>query len=222
MSSLNEFASAIERGDSSIVESLISNGSVDANARLPRAFEPPALVFALRHRRPEIVKILLRYNARVNETDNKGWTACHAAARGLHDVLALLLARQPNLAAVDVDGKTAFRIALTYCLNDDGRCALMLLEAGASLESVDRGELCEFASKSTVAIRTLIDRGVNVREIVGTSGMTPLHQAAFFTRDADVFDLLVNVCGIDLNSRCHDGGTCILWAASARNDVSLR
>jgi ankyrin repeat protein len=60
--------------------------------------------------RKEIVDILLRVNVRVNETDNKGWAACHAAARGLHDVLSLLLARQPNLAIVDVHGKTAFRI----------------------------------------------------------------------------------------------------------------
>jgi len=99
MSSLEEFANAIENGDSSTVDSMISRGLVDINARLPRANEPPALVFATRHGRVAIVDILLRANARIDETDKNGWTACHAAADGIHhDVLALLLARQPNLA----------------------------------------------------------------------------------------------------------------------------
>jgi hypothetical protein len=111
MSSLEEFAKAIEDGDSSIVESLISSGSVDVNARLPRPFQPPALVLAAECGRKEIVDILLRANARVNETDERGSTACHAAAkRGHHDVLALLLARQPNLAAVDADGGPLFAL----------------------------------------------------------------------------------------------------------------
>jgi ankyrin repeat protein len=51
----------------------------------------------------------------LNDTDERGSTACHAAAkRGHHDVLALLLARQPNLAAVDVNGKTAFCLRSTF------------------------------------------------------------------------------------------------------------
>jgi ankyrin repeat protein len=58
--------------------------------------------------RKEIVDILLRANARVDETDEKGQTACHVAAQGgHHEVLALLLAHQPNLAAFDVDRKSA-------------------------------------------------------------------------------------------------------------------
>jgi ankyrin repeat protein len=111
MSSLNEFASAIERGDSPIVESLISRDLVDVNVRLPRQDRPPALVFAARFGRKDVVDILLRANARVDETDERGWTACHVAALcSLHDVLELLLARQPNLAAVDADGRPLFAL----------------------------------------------------------------------------------------------------------------
>jgi hypothetical protein len=66
MSSLEEFAKAIEDGNSSIVESLISSGSVDVNARLPRPFQPPALAFAAQFGRVGIVDILLRANARVD------------------------------------------------------------------------------------------------------------------------------------------------------------
>jgi len=108
MSSLEEFAKAIEKGDSSSVELLLSRGVVDVNARLPRSRKPPALLFAAECGEKEIVDILLRSNARIDETDRVGWTACHAAADGIHqDVLSLLLARQPNLAIVSVHMETA-------------------------------------------------------------------------------------------------------------------
>jgi hypothetical protein len=64
-----------------------------------------------------------------------------------------------------------------------GRCALMLLEAGASVELMRRFSLCQFAAASTAAIQALINRGVVVREIVGRNGTTPLHGAARFARD---------------------------------------
>jgi ankyrin repeat protein len=116
-------------------------------------------------------------------------------------VLALLLARLPNLAAVDVNGKTSFCFALRSCHNDDGRCALMLLEAGASLELANPFHLCRFAATSTAAIQALIDRGVVVRELRVSDDCTPLHMAAWRCRDADVFEMLVNVCSIDLEAR---------------------
>jgi ankyrin repeat protein len=189
MSSLEEFANAIKTGDSSTVELLILDGSVDVNALLPRQFQPPALVFAAEFGRVEIVDILLRANARVNETDENGSTACHVAAEcGQIDVLAPLLAHCPNLDAVDANGRTAFDTALMYCHNDRGCSALMLLEAGASIVRVAPSMLCHFAAASTAAIRALIHRGVVVREIVASDGRTPLHIAARYSRDAEVFE----------------------------------
>jgi ankyrin repeat protein len=202
---LKEFAQAIWSGDSSVVESLISGG-VDVNARLPRSSLPPALVLAVERGEPEIVDILLRANARVDETDEKGVTACHAAAAcGWHAVLALLLARQPNIAAADAGGRTAFYYAVCSCLTDGGRSALMLLEAGASLAEADPVDLFRFAAASTAAIEALLDRGVVVREIVSTSGTTPLHEAARHAH-ADVVAMLVNVCGVDV-TRDRSGST---------------
>jgi hypothetical protein len=46
MSALDDFADAIERNDSSCITSLLSNREVDANARLPRHNNPPAIVLA--------------------------------------------------------------------------------------------------------------------------------------------------------------------------------
>jgi ankyrin repeat protein len=221
MSSLEEFAKAIEGDKSSMIE--ISRDLVDVNVRLPRQNRPPALVHAARFGRKDVVDILLRANARVNVPDERGSTACHVAAQGDHcGVLALLLARQPNLAAVDVNGKTSFCFALRSCHYDDGRCALMLLEAGASLERADPFRLCRFAATSTAAIQALIDRGVVVRELRTFDDGTPLHQAAVNSQDATVFDMLVNVCGIDLEARDEYGFTCVHPAAEWNYVFALR
>jgi hypothetical protein len=52
----------------------------------------------------------------------------------------------------------------------------MLLEAGGSLETIDRDDLCQFAATNTAVIKALINRGVVVREIVASNGSTPLHR----------------------------------------------
>jgi ankyrin repeat protein len=223
MSSLEDFAEAIERGNSPIVESFISRDLVDVNVRLPRQNRPPALVHAARFGRKDVVDILLRANARVDETDERGLTACHVAALYNHrDVLELLLANQPNVDVTDVGGKTAFFFAVRLSDEDATSCALMLLEAGASLEREHPAELCQFAATNTAAIQALIDRGVNVRELRISDDSTPLHLAACSCRDADVFEMLVKVCGIDLEARNRIDETCLHYAARSENDFSLR
>jgi len=219
-----EFCKAIARGDSHKVGLMISRGSFDVNVRLqPQADRPPALVHAARHGQAEIVDILLRANARVDDIDASGRTACHAAAMfGRRDVLALLLARQPNLAALDADGRNTFFYAARGCENGDGRCALMLLEAGASLEGADPSDLCQFAATSAAAIEALIKRGVVVRQLRNVFGGSSLHSAAARCRAADMLDMLVNVCGIDLETRDRYGGTCLRPAASCGNVFALR
>jgi ankyrin repeat protein len=82
--------------------------------------------------------------------------------------------------------------------------------------------LGQLAATSTAAIHALINRGVVVREIVGSNGATPLHRAASFTRDADVLDMLVNVCGLDLDAQDNHGTTCVVVAACDRNVDALR
>lgn len=70
MSLLEEFTKAIETGDSTAVQALIDNGSVDVNARLPRRSNPPALVHAIQRQQEAIADILLRANARIDDTDD--------------------------------------------------------------------------------------------------------------------------------------------------------
>lgn len=91
MSLLEDFAKAIEQGVVASVNSAISSGAVQVDARLPRAQNPPAVVFSARFGRADIVDMLLKAGARLNDVDDRGQTACHAAVTSKHaDVLALL------------------------------------------------------------------------------------------------------------------------------------
>jgi hypothetical protein len=49
MNSLEIVAKAIDRGKPTQIESLLASGSINVNARLPREFNPPPLVLAVRH-----------------------------------------------------------------------------------------------------------------------------------------------------------------------------
>jgi ankyrin repeat protein len=73
-SSLDDFALAIDMNNN--IESLIANGSINIHARLPRSH---ALMHAVKLDRHEIVTILLKAGARVDESDDRGHTAWHAA-----------------------------------------------------------------------------------------------------------------------------------------------
>jgi ankyrin repeat protein len=220
--SLTLFAKAIEDGDSNRVESMLKNGSVDVNARLPRQLNPPALVHAATSGQKDIVDMLLRFGARIDDTDDDGYTACHAIIGGNADVLALLLAHQPNLGLTCSNGRTP--LDLSFMLRDrEGRISTMLLEAGAPLEGVERRTLCQFA-ESTSAIQTLLRRGVVFSQLLDRQGRTPLHLVA--AEDAPgcvaALDMLVHECGVDIEARSKSGNTCLFEAKIHENVDAMR
>jgi hypothetical protein len=99
MNKLGNFATAIEENDSPLIKSLLAKREVDANARLPRRFNPPALVHASRYCRVAIVELLL--NAALASTtltieDCRLATLRQCMADS--DVMRLLVAHRPNLA----------------------------------------------------------------------------------------------------------------------------
>jgi ankyrin repeat protein len=99
MSLLEDFAQAIKEGDSTRVESLLSNDSIDVNSRLPRTRIRQRCCSLHELGRKDVVDVLLRFGARIDDTDDDGRTACHVAAFvAKHDLLASLLTHRPNLA----------------------------------------------------------------------------------------------------------------------------
>jgi hypothetical protein len=204
MTSLEEFAKAVEDGDLAQVQQFISTGVVDVNAPLPRECAPPALVYAtlyagLRNRK-EVVEILLRANAHIDRADRNGKTACQAAAAMGHvGVLAVLLAARPNLDLFDYSRSTPLRDAISY---KHERCALMLLEAGARL---DDSWLCGAAALGTDMLQVLVDRGVVVSELRGPNACTLLHIVAWHQpHQPALLSMLVRDCGVDVDA-CDSG-----------------
>jgi ankyrin repeat protein len=173
---------------------------------------PPALAFAAQQERKDIVEVLLIFGARVNDTDDDGRTACHFAAEGRADLLALLLAHRPNLELKCGKGRNVLETSLA-CTRY--RNSLKLIEAGASLEAVDHGLLCRLAASSTPAIQTLLRHNVAIRELRDRNGRTPLHLAAAEKAPDDVLHMLVNECGVDLEVRNEWGSTCVFSASSS-------
>lgn len=173
-----------------------------------------------------------------------------AAARGLIDLVALLLAANARINDTNYNGATPCHAAARHCrvvllqlliergadlsaLDDDGNTPLclsiqkrhteaviMLIDAGAPLWSV-----CKAAGMSTDVIRALLNRGVDVQSLRDDSFNTPLHCAAMLDgADAErVIDMLVDVVHVDLEARNHsDGFTCCQTAIVFESVRSLR
>jgi ankyrin repeat protein len=231
MSLLADLANAIENGDSSQIESLLANGSIDVNARLPREFNPPPLVYAVRCNasRVDIVERLLSAGARIDDADDNGETACFAATQARERaVLAVLLAHRPNLEAGSrLRNSSPLRLSLSFSDAASDHISLMLINAGASLDVDDDlvDLVCEFASRSTAAIQALRNRHVIMNRLFDRLHCTPLHLTARRQWSAEmdaVVNMLIHVCGIDLDARDANGNTPCHFSVSECNDKALR
>jgi ankyrin repeat protein len=80
--------------------------------------------------------------------------------------------------------------------NENENVATLLIRAGASLDDLDRTELCRLAANSTTLIQMLVNHNVVVGDLRDEFGQTPLHIA---TRNRapslDVLSKLVD-CGV--------------------------
>jgi ankyrin repeat protein len=227
MSLLDDFSKAIESNDLSHINLLLANGSIDVNVRLRRAtLTPtfaPALVFAATQQRKDVVDLLLRLGARINDVDDDGCTACHIAAKGNADMLALLLTHRPDLRLECKQGLTPLEHSLS-AHGDTRHISIMLIEAGAPLDGVDGLCLLAGSSMSMSAIRALIRRGVVIRELPDRCRNTALHVAARNRApdSAAVLDMLVNECAVDLEVHNAYGETCMHVASIRSNASALR
>lgn len=216
---LNDIACAIGQRDLGKVQLMIESGLVDVNARLPfRPKNPSLLHFA--GGRVEIIEFLLNAGANVNATNNHGETACHLAAK-VSDAewLAMLIAHGAALDRDDCDGRTPLQVALFFA-NASRQVVSMLVKAGSPLGP---DTFWPLASASCACIQALIDRGIVVSKLRDIVGRTPLHLV-----DVDddegiaMMNMLVNVCGVDVNARSDQGETSCNDAASGGGQANLR
>jgi ankyrin repeat protein len=215
---------AIEQNCIDAVRSMIESvaNPIDLNACLDSS--PPPLVLAAQLGHAEIVDLLLQAGAHVDVVDSKRRTACHVAAtNGRAGVLQLLLAQRPNLSLEDCERKTP--LESSFDIINNGTISIMLVDAGAPIEKVRRDLLCELCALSAAAIHELVRRNVEISQIRDREGRTPLHVAACWQQSHDslaLLDLLIDVCGVELEARDTWRNTCTHIAARSGNVIALR
>jgi ankyrin repeat protein len=77
---------------------------------------------------------------------------------------------------------------------------MQLIRAGASLDELNRDELCRLAAINTAAIQLLMNRNIVIGDLRDENGQTPLHFAAHFGTIGAVLNKLLE-CGVDLEAR---------------------
>ena len=189
---------------------------LDINARDESGNTP--LHLAVRDNRPEIVSFLIANGAKVyveNSEENIPPDPSYlpyqvyyhqrkspldiAVELKLHDIVALLISKHPDVNIEDKDGNTLLHIAVNFKLND---VAKQLIAKGAFVNA--KNNLLQTPLNLAVALGSqdiaelLIAKGarVNVRNV---KGQTPLYQAIAIGHN-DIAALLIKN-GADVNNR---------------------
>lgn len=205
-SSRGQLRQAISSGDARRVRKLIEKYSLDIDAwiQVGRTISSP-IALAAREGQRDIVELLLNAGANVNGADSVSRTACHYAARDGDIAMLELHAHNADMNALDMEGDMPLFVAARECKCRDARCAKRLVELGASLDDVF--VQLALAGAGTAQIQMLIDAGIDVGALYHPSWGTLLHHVDFRADEATL-DMLVNVCGVDMNAIDEDGNNC--------------
>ncbi|XP_050676368.1 poly [ADP-ribose] polymerase tankyrase [Leptidea sinapis] len=144
-------------------------------------------------KRKQVMEMLLRKGARVNEKNKEGQTPLHVATEHSHlDAMDLLLRHGAKVNACDARGETALSLAAR---RDSGAACRLLLACGAeTLDNQHAHDACANAAalrlleaartgdvETSRAILDTRPRLVNCRDVDGRHS-TPLHFAAGYNR----------------------------------------
>jgi ankyrin repeat protein len=218
ISGMNDFLlNAIQRNDSTAVLSFVESES--------RLIVNEALIVAAQHGRLEIMSLLLDAGAAIDAADQHQNTACYAAVSNGHfAALQLLLDRGANTA------RDASRLLAAASDNADDRMSILLLDAGAPLDSLSCDSLLSLATSATNVgmLKRLLARGVKLSELRGSGGVSVCHSAVenLNLGRSSEFDpflrVLVEDAGVDANPVDESGLTSLHCAAMMHNATSLR
>lgn len=166
------------------------------------------LIIAILCNEPDVARLLLRYGADVNRTDDDGFAPLHHAPNA--GMGKLLIDAGAEIEARGNNGKTPLHMAVQIC---EVELVNLLIASGADVNARTDGEytplhfacsLTLFGPFSLEAVRPLVEAGadVNARD---EDGDTPLHWLAFGTA-LEQARLLVEA-GADVTAKNEDGQT---------------
>jgi ankyrin repeat protein len=198
----NVWATAAKSRDLRQVTQSIADGSLDVNETVANSEWNTPLQIAANAGNFALVELLLNAGARMDELNNDGRTACHAAAfAGAADVMALLRDRGADLTRCDEHHLSPLGVAV---YSDWEILAIELIESGVPLDNADM--LCEAATLSIFLIQVLIDRQIDVKMLRDAFGRSPVHFAVRRRNNLPVIKYLVVDVGVDVHA-VDKGGT---------------
>ena len=220
---------AANQTDAKAVRMLI-DGKADVSFRTPSQ-KRSALMYLAAHsgldEAPmlEIMTMLLKAGARVNDRDDSGKTAVMLAVEynnARPAILKLLLQYKPDLSLKDGSGNSALYVA---ALNGYADSARLLLAAGANPNQMKQENKFITAPIHYAAenghiefVKAVLDAkgDVNIRTAGGFAGMTPLHKAVE-ARDVEMVKLILRYKP-DLTVRDSGGFTALDYAHHGGGD----
>lgn len=209
MSDRENVFKAIKNGNVKQIYEWIADPSFDARWALVRAARCGAL---------EIVELLLKHGASINDRDVYGITPLIAAiSDGPLAMVEWLIARHADLSLTDRRGRSPLETAM---LLNKGAIVNALLKAGAPT-NVHANFLVRAAAMGALTVLLLIERGVDIRSLHDTGGHSPLHHVAYAADSVDLVRLLVEI-GVDVDSRNGLGNTAAHACAQYNHVASLR
>lgn len=210
---------AIERNDADVASSLIASGDVSVNS------SPTPLLRACERGCVAIVSMLLDAGASVNSINENRQSACHVAIRhGQFAALELLVRRGANLCALDSLNNSLLMYA-TY--QRDERIALVLLDAGASIDDLDAEPMMNLATKSVNVLARLLSRNVDLASLRDTSGRSLFHRLMLGSSERTASDLAelgraFVAARVDVNAANVWGETALHNASASRHFAAVR
>ena len=179
------------------------------------------LLAAIHDDKVESVRMLLEYGCNVNLLAGRNTPLSHAVARGLPDIIRVLLraGANPNLHSAD---QLKFPLLHT-CVNKASPGILkLLLRYGISVDAPDADgnqPLHCISDKTTPEIiRLLVKYGAEVNAVGGRSSDTPLYKAVS-AGNLEVVKYLIEI-GADVNHTGHNGITALHKSCSMDGPVA--
>lgn len=217
---------ATKNGDFELVKNMLESGT-DPNA----GSETP-LYWAVRAKRLDLVKLLLKYHADINRTEDYGYEPLIAAMQFKANDIAEYIVKETNIGInnrVDYGGENTY---LTHAIkNKNHKIMLMLLEKGASAVdngspytrgvAVDRAEearnkpLQDAANLGDpIAIRLLLEFGANPNAVNRGQGESLFGWMLMTTSDSKVVDAFIRK-GLDVKKISQRGLSVLHYAVYA-------
>ena len=195
---LDSFFTAVEKGDTATVRSMLDADPLLANSiqRSGRVITNRPLVAAAKALHPDIVELLLKRGAPVNVELDNGSTALHAAG---------------DIDSGSDRAKSARRVSIIE----------LLLARGADVNARDDQEMTPLHRNAhdPAAVATLLAHraAVNAQD---ETGATPLHYAAGSLGESAAATRLLLDHGAEVDARDHMGATPLHYAVRPMSDSS--